>query len=120
MDGTGRPAKASGGDLPSGVRVAHKSGTSDVHKELAHATNDTGLIPIPDGRRIAIAVFVTDSTADRATRQQVIARIARAAYDASLKSTGSSRQPTSSSRVTHALKQATFLLHFATIRTSGS
>jgi hypothetical protein len=32
-------------------------------------------------------VFVTDSTADEATREQVIARIARAAYDASLQST---------------------------------
>jgi beta-lactamase class A len=79
------------GDLPAGVRVAHKSGTSDVDKGLAHATNDIGLIPLPDGRRIAIAVFVTDSTADQATREQVIARIARAAYDASLKSTSSSR-----------------------------
>jgi beta-lactamase class A len=75
------------GDLPAGTRVAHKSGTSDVDHGLAHATNDIGLILLPDGRRIAIAVFVTDSTADEATREQVIARIARAAYDASLQST---------------------------------
>lgn len=74
------------GDLPAGTRVAHKSGTSDVDSGLAHATNDIGLIPLPDGRRIAIAVFVTDSTADEATREQVIARIARATYDASLQS----------------------------------
>jgi len=75
------------GDLPAGVRVAHKSGTSDVDNGVAHATNDIGLIPLPDGRPIAIAVFVTDSTADETTRDQVIARIARAAYDASLQST---------------------------------
>jgi beta-lactamase class A len=75
------------GDLPAGTRVAHKSGTSDVDDGLAHATNDVGLIPLPDGRRIAIAVFVTDSTADEATREQVIARIAREAYDESLQST---------------------------------
>jgi beta-lactamase class A len=75
------------GNLPDGIRVAHKSGTSDVDHGLAHATNDIGLIPLPDGRRIAIAVFVTDSTADEATREQVIARIARAAYDASVQST---------------------------------
>jgi beta-lactamase class A len=74
------------GDLPTGTRVAHKSGSSDVDDGVAHATNDIGLIPLPDGRRIAIAVFVTDSTADEATREQVIARIARAAYDASLQS----------------------------------
>ena len=75
------------GDLPTGTRVAHKAGTSDVDRGVAHATNDIGLIPLPDGRRIAIAVFVTDSTADEATREQVIARIARAAYDASLQGT---------------------------------
>jgi len=74
-------------DLPAGIRVAHKSGTSGVDNGVAHATNDIGLIPLPDGRRIAIAVFVTDSTADQATREQVIARIARAAYDASLQAT---------------------------------
>jgi beta-lactamase class A len=70
------------GDLPAGTHVAHKSGTSDVDNGVAHATNDIGLITLPDGRRIAIAVFVTDSTADEATREKVIARIARAAYDA--------------------------------------
>jgi beta-lactamase class A len=75
------------GDLPSGIRVAHKSGTSDVDNGVAHATNDIGLILLPDGRRMAIAVFVTDSTADEATREQVIACIARAAYEASLQST---------------------------------
>jgi len=58
-----------------------------VDNGVAHATNDIELISLPDGRRIAIAVFVTDSTADEATREQVIARIARAAYDASLQGT---------------------------------
>ncbi len=74
--------KRLGADLPEGVRVAHKSGTSDVDQGVAHATNDIGLIALPDGRQLAVAVFVTDSTADDATRDQVIARIGRAAYDA--------------------------------------
>jgi beta-lactamase class A len=73
------------GDLPDGVRVAHKSGTSGVDNGVAHATNDIGLIPLADGRRIAIAVFVTDATADQSTREKVIARIGRAVYDASLR-----------------------------------
>jgi len=80
------PTKRLDGDLPLGTHVAHKSGTSDVDHGVAHATNDIGLISLPDGRRMAMAVFVTDSTADQATREQVIARIARAAYDASLPS----------------------------------
>lgn len=78
------PTKRLEGDLPAGVRVAHKSGTSDVDDGVAHATNDIGLIPLPDGRRIAIAVFVTDSTADQDTREKVIARIGIAAYDTSI------------------------------------
>jgi beta-lactamase class A len=73
------------GDLPKGTHVAHKSGSSDVDAGLAHATNDIGLITLPDQRQLAIAVFLTDSTADEATREKVIARIARAAYDAAIR-----------------------------------
>lgn len=69
-------------DLPPGTLVAHKSGTSDIDNGVAHATNDIGLITLPDGRQLAIAVFLTDSTANDATREKIIAQIARAAYDA--------------------------------------
>jgi beta-lactamase class A len=79
------PTKRLQGDLPKGTSVAHKSGTSDVDNGVAHATNDIGLIAMPDGRQLAIAVFVTDSTADQATREKVIAEIARAAYDAGMR-----------------------------------
>jgi beta-lactamase class A len=81
----GTTTKRLKGDLPEGVRVAHKSGTSGVTDGLAHATNDIGLIALPDGRWLAVAVFVTDSTADEATREKVIARIGRAAYDAAIR-----------------------------------
>ena len=80
-----RPSVPTGrldGDLPAGTSVAHKSGSSDVDNGVAHATNDIGLIALPDGRQLAIAVFVTDSTADEATRKKVIARIGKAVYDA--------------------------------------
>ena len=79
------PTKRLQADLPPGVSVAHKSGTSDVVRGVAGATNDIGLIAMPDGRQLAIAVFVTDAKADQETREQVIARIARAAYDAALR-----------------------------------
>ncbi len=71
-------------DLPSGTSVAHKAGTSGVDAGIAHATNDIGLITLPDGRRLAIAVFVTDSRAGEAAREKVISLIARAAYDAAV------------------------------------
>ena len=80
----GTNTKRLGANLPAGTQVAHKSGTSDVDDGLAHATNDIGLITLPDGRRLAVAVFVTDSTADQAVREGVIARIGKAAYAAAV------------------------------------
>ena len=70
--------------LPAATPVAHKTGSSDVDNGLAHATNDIGLITLPDGRKLAIAVFVTDSRADEATRMGIIARIGKAAYGAAI------------------------------------
>jgi beta-lactamase class A len=69
------------GDLPAGTVVMHKTGSSGTKNGVTFATNDIGLITLPDGRRLAIAVFVSDSPADEATRDAVIARIAKAAYD---------------------------------------
>lgn len=74
-----------GAELPPGMLVAHKTGTSDVDNGLAHATNDIGLIPLPDGRKLAVAVFVTDSRADEATRYRVMAEIGKTAYEAAVK-----------------------------------
>ena len=72
------------GDLPAGAIVMQKTGSSGTRDGMAAATNDIGVITLPDGRRLAIAIFVTDSKADDATRDLVIARIARAAYDESM------------------------------------
>jgi len=70
------------GLLPAGTVVAHKTGTSGTEKGITAATNDIGLITLPDGRHIAIAVFVSDSPAGEATREGVIAKVARAVWDA--------------------------------------
>jgi beta-lactamase class A len=74
------------GELPAGTIVMHKTGLSGSANGLTYATNDIGLITLPDGRRLAIVVFVTNSKADDATRDAVIARIAKAAYDSALTS----------------------------------
>ena len=70
------------GLLPAGTIVAHKTGTSGTDRGVTAATNDIGIISLPNGRHLAIAVFVSDSPADEATREGVIARIARAVWDA--------------------------------------
>ncbi len=71
--------------LPPGTPLAHKTGTSGFHDGKAAATNDVGLITLPDGRHLAVAVYVTDARANEATREAVIANIAKAAYTAALK-----------------------------------
>jgi beta-lactamase class A len=70
--------------LPADTVLAHKTGTSGEHNGKAEATNDIGLVTLPDGRHLAVAVFVTDARANEATRDRVIARIGRAAYDEAL------------------------------------
>lgn len=70
------------GLLPSDAVVAHKTGTSGTNANgINAATNDIGIVTLPDGRHFAIAVFVSDSTKDLATREEVIAKIAKAVWD---------------------------------------
>jgi beta-lactamase class A len=70
--------------LPPGTVVAGKTGTSGSGRKFTNATNDVGLITLPDGRRLAIAILVADSAAPEAVRERVIAEIARAVYDAAV------------------------------------
>lgn len=69
------------GLLPTGTFVAHKTGTSGTENGITAATNDIGIITLPNGRHAAIAVFVSDAPTDEATREGVIARVARAVWD---------------------------------------
>ncbi|GAB4228389.1 MAG: class A beta-lactamase [Elainellaceae cyanobacterium] len=69
------------GLLPNGAVVAHKTGTSATVNGVTAATNDVGLVTLPNGQHLAIAVFVSDSQATDAIREEVIAKVARAAWD---------------------------------------
>lgn len=57
--------------LPPGTRVENKTGT------LTGLTDDVGFITMPDGRRIAVAIFARGGT----NRPRTIAEAARAIYD---------------------------------------
>ncbi len=74
-------AKRLKGLLPAGTVVAHKTGTSGTLNGITAATNDIGIITLPNGKHLAIAVFVSDSPADEATREGVIAKIAKAVWE---------------------------------------
>ena len=65
------------GALPAGTRVADKTGTGET------ATNDVGLITLPEGRgHLAIAVLISNSKLTSEEQEKLIAELARAAYDA--------------------------------------
>ena len=73
------------GNLPSGTRVADKTGSGDPNPKtkLASSTNDVGLIMLPNGRgHLAMAVLLHDSTLADAHQEKLIADLARAAFDA--------------------------------------
>ena len=70
------------GLLPEASRVSHKTGTGGTRNGVTSATNDVGIITMPNGKHFAIAVFVGDSKADEKTREAVIAKTAKAVWDA--------------------------------------
>jgi beta-lactamase class A len=80
VDSTPGPKRLKG-LLPAGTIVAHKTGTDTTRNGVTAATNDVGIITLPDGRHLAIAVFVKDSTATQDAREATIAKAARAAFD---------------------------------------
>ncbi len=76
--------------LPREVQVADKTGSSGTEHGVTAATNDIGLIQLPNGNHLAVAVFVSDSPADADVREAVIAQIARAAWDWAARTTSAS------------------------------
>lgn len=63
------------GQMPTGVMVAHKTGT------LWNTSSDVGIVTGPDGHAIALAIYVTGGKSDHKYRFEKIATIARAVYD---------------------------------------
>lgn len=60
--------------LPEGTLVAHKTGT------LAGVTDDVGIVRLPDGRHLAMVVFVTGPEG-HGPHSALIAQVARVLYD---------------------------------------
>lgn len=61
--------------VPRGVEVADKTGT------IGRTTNDVGIITLPDGTHVALAVFVRNSTRTNEQVEPAIAAVARAVYE---------------------------------------
>jgi beta-lactamase class A len=67
--------------LPKGAGFAHKTGLGPSADGLNHATNDIGIVSLPDGRRFAIAVFLKGAQVDETAREATHAAVARLAVE---------------------------------------
>jgi len=82
MTETNTSTKRIKGLLPEGTIVARKSGSGPTNDSgLTSATNDVGVITLPNGKHLVLAAFVSDSKANDSIRDLVIAKIAKVAYD---------------------------------------
>jgi beta-lactamase class A len=67
--------------LPQGTQWAHKTGTGGTKDGVTGATNDIGIITLPDGSHLAIAIYVMDSRDDTPTRVRTMAEIASTIWE---------------------------------------
>jgi beta-lactamase class A len=67
--------------LPPGTKVQHKTGT--LFGTQGISVNDVGIMTLPGGAPVAIAVYIGDSpeSVSHATRDRTIGHITRAVYD---------------------------------------
>lgn len=69
------------GELSKGTIVAHKTGTSATFSGKTAATNDIGVITLPNGQHIIVSVLVSDSYENEAVNDKIIADIAKISFD---------------------------------------
>lgn len=81
MEKTTTGPKRLKGLLPKGTLVAHKTGSSGQKDGITGATNDVGFVTLPNGKRYAIVVFVSNSRESEEVQEKVIAQISRACWD---------------------------------------
>lgn len=75
------------GLLPAGTVVAHKTGYSGRNKKtgITAATNDIGIMTLPDGKKVLISVFISMSEMIEKENEKLTAELAKAAWDEALK-----------------------------------
>ena len=69
------------GQLPKNTVVAHKTGTSGINNGIAAATNDVGVITLPNGQLIFISVFVAESKETPEINEKIISDIAKITWN---------------------------------------
>jgi beta-lactamase class A len=70
------------GLLPADAVVGHKTGSSGTNADgITAASNDAGIMTLPNGNHVVLVVFITNSTADETSRDGVTSRIAKIVWD---------------------------------------
>lgn len=70
------------GLLPAGTVVAHKPGTSNTNEQgVTAATNDIGIVTLPSGKHVALAIFVSNSKSSDDDRAHMIAELSKVVWD---------------------------------------
>ncbi len=69
------------GGLPSGWRIAHKTGTGQVYGSTQTGYNDIGIVTAPDGSAYAVAVMIRRTAAPIPARMQLMQNTVRAIVD---------------------------------------
>ncbi|HEY3405312.1 MAG TPA: class A beta-lactamase [Ohtaekwangia sp.] len=68
--------------LPKGTVFAHKTGTGGRNEQgVLGAINDAGIIVLPDGRKLAMVIFVTNSLEPDSRIETVVGAVARAVFE---------------------------------------
>ncbi|MEN7268381.1 VEB family extended-spectrum class A beta-lactamase [Pseudomonas aeruginosa] len=69
------------GQLPKNTIVAHRTGTSGINNGITAATNDVGVITLPNGQLIFISVFVAESKETSEINEKIISDIAKITWN---------------------------------------
>jgi len=68
--------------LPTGAILTHKTGSARPDLGLNPAINDIGIVALPNGRRLAIAIFLSASTLPYSDAESLLADVTRAVVGA--------------------------------------
>ncbi len=69
------------GLLDKQTPLIHKTGSSRTYDGLTRATNDAGIINLPNGDHLIVSVFLSDAYHTQEERELIIAQVAKVAFD---------------------------------------
>ena len=78
MTETNNPASRIVAGLPDGATAAHKTGTWTDWNDVFTSISDVGIVTLPDGRRLALAIMIADGRGEESVLEGALAEATRA------------------------------------------